>query len=232
MLFGEPTVSLGRLVNEYAGLAPTHLTGTPDGERISVWLHAQLESLGSNRYIVEDQTFGLSPGPWLPQGDGETGCELVLDGSAVPCYIVHRPSQAGTALSKVPMARVPVLEDSSYELSASEVLANVTAASIAAVVVINTKIGNRTTQPRPYDWNGTSPASPVPVVTVGWGWEPFVRRAKMLTSLRLNGTWATDGQTVRNTLATGKEPHPAGCDTSLGASLPLYVGTPVNGFFR
>ena len=165
---------LDGLIKEYTRLAPTHLTGTADGELTSDWLHAKLMELSSGAFEVDEQQFTLRPTPWLPHGYGSTGCMLTLDGVSVPCYAVHRPPDVASSrsLDNVAMARVSVMESGGYELSASDVEVN--SSSYAAVIVINTRGGNLTTQPRPYDWNGSAPASQiskVPAVTVSLGWK-------------------------------------------------------------
>ena len=84
------------------------------------------------------------------------------------------------------------------------------------------------TEPRPYDWTGTSGLPSVPVITVSFAWEALILRARTLTWLRLNGSRGTDA-TAHNVLATTTGQTPAGC---VGPPRPLYVGTPMNGFFR
>ena len=140
---------LDRLVNEYSRLAPTHLTGTSDGNLTSAWLLRQLTEL-SDAYAVQEQHFAIEPEPWLPRGFGESGCDLSLDGVSVPCYPVHRLPMKLEPLKDVAMEQVAILEDAGYELSASDVAAGVAPGS-AAVIVINSWGGNRTTQPRPCD---------------------------------------------------------------------------------
>ena len=139
---------LARLVNEYARLAPTHLTGTPGGEHTSAWLRQHLLEL-SNAYAIDEQQFVISPEPWVPRGFEESGCALTLDGESVPCYPVHRLPTKTDPLDNVPMHDVGIREDEGYELSAAEVATG--AQGKRAVIVINSWGGNRTTQPRPCD---------------------------------------------------------------------------------
>lgn len=94
-----------------------------------------------------------------------------------------------------------------------------------AVIVINNMSSKNVTQPRPFDWDQHifAPAL-VPVVTVSNAFKKLLRSASYLTSLKLLGEHRT--LTSRNVLA--QLPATPGCEN---VAPPLYVGTPINGFF-
>ena len=98
-----------------------------------------------------------------------------------------------------------------------------------AVIMINGRTGN-VTEPQPVNWDHQHVApSMVPVVTVGWGFQSLLRNARRLTSLKLLGQH--QAQESRNVLAQ-LFPQNSECQTFGPEPIPLYLGTPINGFFH
>ena len=93
-----------------------------------------------------------------------------------------------------------------------------------AVIVINDRSPN-VTQPRPFDWDQQlqSP-SLVPVVTVSNSFRALLKTATELNLLQLLG----DHQILRSRNVLAKLKPTPGCSPTR----PLYLGTPINGFFR
>ncbi|CAK9010950.1 Choline transporter-like protein 3 [Durusdinium trenchii] len=207
---------------------------------------------------VKFQEYTL-PGPplWIPEDDGILvsdhldqpglnlegsilspssgyGCDLVApSGQAIPCYVVHQPPRAAVALQEVPLSQILLLHDPDvYIFSAADVyrpyLRPDGTLPYAAVIVVNAPAGQseRVTEPRPFDWNQrTATPALVPVVTVSYLSSLLLTGGNV--SLRLRGRWAAPAPT-RNVLAIAAPPK--GCGP--GPSQPIYLGTPINGFFR
>lgn len=111
--YSPSELSLTKLIHDYAAIAPVRLTGTAADWATSDWIFHELTS-AAGRLEVQRQSYTL-PGPkvWIPQADGNPfggyGCQLVVDGTPVPCYAVQQPPLNLTALHDVPMMRVLVV---------------------------------------------------------------------------------------------------------------------------
>eukprot|EP00438_Fugacium_kawagutii_P002376 Skav201005 [mRNA] locus=scaffold991:234303:235799:+ [translate_table: standard] len=228
---GSPSeLSLSKLIHDYSAIAPVRLTGTAADWATSDWIFHELKAAGLE---VQRQSYTL-PGPkvWIPQADGAPfggyGCQLVVDGTPIPCYVVQQPPLNLTTLHDVPMMRVLVVSIAKvYMLKAEDAYRSFLRPDgtlpYDAVIVINGLSSSNVTQPRPFDWNQQlrAPAL-VPVVTVSDAFTRLLRNAQRVTSLKLLGS-----RPHRNILA--QLPAPKNCKTP---GRPLYVGTPINGFFR
>lgn len=223
--------SLAKMVQQYAQLGPSHLTGSSADEATSTWIYQELQAAGLE---VQFQAYTL-PGPavWVPKHDGAAGggygCQLVVDRHQIPCYVVQQPPMRPAVLDDVPMTRVLVVSSAKvYVLKAEEVYRSYLKPDgtlpYDAVIVINNSSSKNVTQPRPFDWDQhiDAPAL-VPVVTVSNAFQQLLRNASYLTSLKLLGDHRA--LTSRNVLA--QLPATPGCLLAP----PLYVGTPINGFF-
>eukprot|EP00913_Durusdinium_trenchii_P001123 g1031.t1 len=140
---------------------------------------------------------------------------------------------AASGLEEVPLSQILLLHDPDvYIFSAADVyrpyLRPDGTLPYAAVIVVNAPAGQseRVTEPRPFDWNQrTATPALVPVVTVSYLSSLLLTGGNV--SLRLRGRWAAPAPT-RNVLAIAAPPK--GCGP--GPSQPIYLGTPINGFFR
>lgn len=215
--------TLADLINRYARFS-AHLSGTEADAETSKWVFEEVSKVGLEvgyqPYVLRDV--------WIPGKDGRsTGCQLILAGQELPCYVVQQPPRRfhhlQTSMRRILVVNVSEVYIPSAEDTYRSAMTNGTL-PYDAVIVVNRVEGEEVTQPRPFDWNqsGSSP-SLVPVVTVSkLQWFP----ANASVSLRLLGHWVSALGT-RNVVAMSKVE--AGCESRWR---PVYMGTPMNGFFR
>jgi len=228
--------SLAHFVEEYAALGPSHLTGSHTDAATSQWIFDELRGGGLE---VQYQSYTL-PGPrvWMPKDEGASsnyGCHLLVDSTEVPCYVVHQPPLHPQPLHDVPMERILVVSfvEAIYIFKAEDIYRSFLRPDgtlpYDAVILINGQTGN-ITEPQPVNWDHAQVApSIVPVVTVGWGFQSLLHNARRLTSLILFGQHRA--QESRNVLAQ-LFPQNSECQTFGPEPIPLYIGTPINGFFH
>ena len=98
--------SLRDLVERYAEMG-SHLTGSLSDTATSNWIYQELRAAGLE---VQFQKYQVPGTVWIPNDGVEGfGCQLLVDGQHVPCYVVQQPPLAPPTLKNVPMKRVLVV---------------------------------------------------------------------------------------------------------------------------
>ena len=214
--------TLANLIDRYARVA-THLSGTEEDAQTSKWIFEEVSrvglQVGYQPYVLRDV--------WIPNRDSTSrGCQLIVGGQELPCYVVQQPPRGFHHLETSMRMILVVKETHCYIDSAEDTYRSaMTNGTLPyhAVIVVNRAKGEDVTQPRPFDWNqsGSSP-SLVPVVTVS-KLDSFPPNAAV--SLRLMGDRASSLRT-RNVVAVGQ------VEEACASPRPFYMGTPMNGFFK
>lgn len=214
-------------------------TGSETDHLTSEWLAAEMRSFNLSTTFEPWQT---NTSVFVPANDGDPstgyGCGLVVNGTAVPCYVVQPgPEQAETTLTDVPMSRVCLNADTpgtDYALSSQAVLKGCAMPSPLVALVFNAGTYNGGQHVAPMAFDAAAEGSPlsVPVVSLSRRWLPLVRNATSLQRFSLNGTRALVAS--RHVLAERPDdaaPFPVGCDTSRPPKM-MVLSTPTTGFFR